>query len=178
MSVYLKNSYDIEYDGTYNACRMDLYVDTSADLVVLAFFDGIRLLPGSTAHDIATGDIYMLNGSGSWIKQPSSDININIPDYDQLENDVEQLQNDTTDISDRVTAIETTKAGLKFIPETSSPSQTNNQRVRLTAANSNNNVEILIGKLNSTTNYVQFYINGIDKGYIIFDVSRNIDTWE
>lgn len=177
MSAYLKLSYDIEYDGTYNACRMDLYVDTAADLAGLAFFDGIKLLPGSSAQDIATGDLYILNGSGSWIKQPSSDININIPDYDQLENDVEQLQNDTSDISDRVTAIETTKAGLKFTPETSSPSLTNNQRIKFTAANSNNNVEILIGKLNSTTNYVQFYINGIDKGYITFDVSRNIDTW-
>ena len=178
MSVYLKQSYDIEYDGTYNACRMDLYVDTDADLAGLSFFDGIRLLPGSTAHDIATGDLYMLNGSGSWIKQPSSDININVPDYDQLEDDVEQLQNDTSDISDRVTAIEATKAGLKFTPETSSLSLTNSQRIRFTAANSNNNVELLIGKLNSTTNYVQFYVNGIDKGYITFDVSRNIDTWE
>lgn len=72
MSAYLKFSYDIEYDGTYNVCRMDLYVDTAADLVGLAFFDGIKLLPGSSAKDIATGDEYLLNGSGSWIKQPSA----------------------------------------------------------------------------------------------------------
>lgn len=72
MSEYLKFSYDIEYDGTYNVCRMDLYVDTAADLAGLAFFDGVKLLPGSTAHDIATGDLYMLNGSGSWILQPGT----------------------------------------------------------------------------------------------------------
>ena len=60
MSAYLKFSYDIEYDGTYNTCRMDLYVDTAADLAGLAFFDGIKLLPGSSAKDIATGDEYLL----------------------------------------------------------------------------------------------------------------------
>lgn len=37
-----------------------------------------------------------------------------------------------------------------------------------------NKAEILIGKLNDTTNYVQFFFNGIDYGYIAFDVSRNV----
>lgn len=177
MSVSLKQSYDIEYNGTANVSRMDLFVDTAADLSGLTTFDSITLLQGSTAEDISTGDVYMMQTGGTWVKQPTSNITINVPDYDALENDVQQLQSDTSDISDRVTAIETTKAGLKFTPETSSPSLTNSQRVKLSAANSNNDVEMLIGKLNSTTNYVQFYVNGVDKGYIAFDVSRNIDTW-
>ena len=37
-----------------------------------------------------------------------------------------------------------------------------------------NKAEILIGKLNDTTNYVQFFFNGIDYGYLTFDVSRNV----
>lgn len=173
----LKHSDEIAYNGSNNVARMDLYADTAADLTGVTTFDSIVLQSGSTAYDIATGDTYMLQSGGTWVLQPSSDITINVPDYDELENDVQQLQSDTSDISDRVTAIETTKAGLKFTPETSSPSLTNSQRVKLSAANSNNDVEILIGKLNATTNYVQFYINGVDKGYITFTVSRNIDVW-
>lgn len=174
----LKHSDDIAYNGVTNVARMDLYADTAADLTGVTSFDSITLLGGSTALDIATGDKYIMQSGGTWVLQPSSDITINVPDYDALENDVQQLQSDTSDISDRVTAIETTKAGLKFTPETSSPSLTNSQRVKLSAANSNNDVEMLIGKLNATTNYVQFYINGVDKGYITFTVSRNVDTWE
>lgn len=65
---------------------------------------------------------------------------------------------------------------IKFTPETSLP--TTSQRLLFTSPKSNNNLTMLVGKLNSTTNYVQFYVNGVDKGYLTFDVSRNIDTWQ
>ena len=71
MSVGLKQSYDIEYDGTANVARMDLFVDTAADLAGLTTFDSITLLQGSTAEDISTGDVYMMQSNGTWIKQPS-----------------------------------------------------------------------------------------------------------
>ena len=64
---------------------------------------------------------------------------------------------------------------IRFTPETSLP--TSSQRLLFTSPRSNNNLTMLVGKLNSTTNYVQFYVNGVDKGYLTFDVSRNIDTW-
>lgn len=64
---------------------------------------------------------------------------------------------------------------IRFTPETSLP--TTSQRLLFTSPRSNNNLTMLVGKLNSTTNYVQFYANGVDKGYITFSVSRNIDTW-
>lgn len=64
---------------------------------------------------------------------------------------------------------------IRFTPETSLP--TTSQRLLFTSPRSNNNLTMLVGKLNSTTNYVQFYVNGVDKGYLTFDVSRNIDTW-
>lgn len=66
--------------------------------------------------------------------------------------------------------------GIKFTPETSAP--TNSQRIKFSSPISNNTLTMLIGKLNSTTNYAQFYVNDIDKGYITFSVSRNIDTWQ
>ena len=71
MSVSLKQSYDIEYNGAANVSRMDLFVDTAADLTGLTTFDSITLLQGSTAEDISTGDVYMMQTGGTWVKQPS-----------------------------------------------------------------------------------------------------------
>lgn len=72
MSVSLKQSYDIEYDGTANVARMDLFADAAGDLTGLTTVDGITLLQGSTAHDISTGDVYMMQTNGTWVKQPSA----------------------------------------------------------------------------------------------------------
>lgn len=96
MSAYLKMSYDIEYDGTYNTCRMDLFVDASADLAGLAFFDGIKLLPGSSAKDIATGDEYLLNGSGSWIKQPGAGAFDNVYTKSEMDTMLGAIDDDIT----------------------------------------------------------------------------------
>ena len=38
---------------------------------------------------------------------------------------------------------------------------------------SNNRLRMYIGKLDASNNYVQFWINTVDKGYIVFTVSRN-----
>lgn len=85
MSVSLKESYDIAYDGSENAARMDLFIDTSADLTGLTHFDSIKLLQGSTAEDISTGDKYMMQSGGTWVLQPSSMITGNY--YTKAETD-------------------------------------------------------------------------------------------
>lgn len=46
-----------------------------------------------------------------------------------------------------------------------------------TIPDSSRTLRFTIGKLNATQNYLQVYVNGVDKGYIVFDVSRNIDNW-
>lgn len=46
-----------------------------------------------------------------------------------------------------------------------------------TIPDSSRTLRFTVGKLNATQNYLQIYVNGVDKGYIIFDVSRNIDDW-
>ena len=71
MSVSLKMSYDIEYINSENSARMDLFIDSDSDLVGLSYYDTIKLLQGSTAEDISTGDIYMMKSDNSWILQPS-----------------------------------------------------------------------------------------------------------
>ena len=55
-------------------------------------------------------------------------------------------------------------------PETSQNSDT----VKTAVNSAGKKVGLWIGKLNETQNYLQFQVDGIDKGYIIFDVSRNI----
>lgn len=70
--ISLKQSYEIEYDGTENTARFDLFADTASDLTGLTHFDDIKLLQGSDTLDISTGDHYILQSSGTWIKQPSA----------------------------------------------------------------------------------------------------------
>lgn len=70
--ISLKQSYEIEYDGTENCARFDLFADTAADLAGLTHFDNIKLLQGSDTLDIETGDHYIMQSSGVWIRQPSS----------------------------------------------------------------------------------------------------------
>lgn len=71
MSVTFGGSSEIEWNGTENAARFELFADTAADLTDLTHFDGILIIAGSRATDIATGDKYLINSSGVWIRQPS-----------------------------------------------------------------------------------------------------------
>ena len=58
-------------------------------------------------------------------------------------------------------------SGIEFVPGTTSNSFTVNFV--------NGNVfRIIVGRLDTSTNYAQFFLNGVDKGYIRFDVSRNV----
>lgn len=91
MSVALKHAYDIEWNGSTNCARMDLYADTAADLTGLTTFDSITLLTGSSALDISTGDNYIMNSGGSWILQPSDNAWSNVyttTEIDQMIQDV------------------------------------------------------------------------------------------
>lgn len=67
----LKHSDEIAYNGSNNIARMDLYADTAADLTGVTSYDSITLLGGSTALDISTGDLYIMQSGGTWILQPS-----------------------------------------------------------------------------------------------------------
>ena len=46
--------------------------------------------------------------------------------------------------------------------------------VKFKDENGNTKLHMYVGKLDSTRNYVQFEVNGLDRGYIIFSVSRNV----
>ena len=65
------------------------------------------------------------------------------------------------------------KASLAFTPSTIA----HLLNCTFSIPDSSRTLRFTVGKLNSTTNYLQIYVNGVDKGYITFDVSRNIDDW-
>ena len=46
--------------------------------------------------------------------------------------------------------------------------------VKTTGVSAGKAVSLYVNKMNDTQNYVQFFVDGVDKGYITFDVSRNI----
>lgn len=48
--------------------------------------------------------------------------------------------------------------------------------VKTTNLSAGKDVKLFVGELNGSQNYLQFLIDGVDKGYIVFDVSRNINT--
>ena len=95
--ITMKQSYEIEYDGTHNVCRMEIYADTAADLTGLDNLDGVYFLAGSSAYDISTGDTYMMNTSGTWILQPSANQFENVYKKTEVDNIVSDINADIAD---------------------------------------------------------------------------------
>ena len=95
--ITMKQSYEIEYDGTHNVCRMEIFVDTASDLSGLDNLDGVYFLAGSTAYDISTGDLYMMNSSGTWILQPSANQFENVYTKSETDAIVNRIDSDITD---------------------------------------------------------------------------------
>lgn len=59
-----------------------VYCDTAADLPAVNAFSQGNLVQGSKAKDIDTGDEYMMNSSGTWIKQPAPNTTqLSLTDY-------------------------------------------------------------------------------------------------
>ena len=85
MSVIFIDSTQIEYNGTENEARFRLAVDTAADLSGLTHYDSIKISGGSDALDIPTGDTYIINSVGVWVRQPSANAWQNV--YTKAETD-------------------------------------------------------------------------------------------
>lgn len=85
MSVIFIDSTQIEYNGTENEARFRLAVDTAADLSGLTHYDSIKISGGSDALDISTGDTYIINSVGVWVRQPSANAWNNV--YTKAETD-------------------------------------------------------------------------------------------
>lgn len=98
----LKHSDEIAYNGSNNVARMDLYADTAADLTGVTTFDSIVLQSGSSAYDIETGDTYMLQSGGTWVKQPSNNAFANVYTKSEIDDIVTDIDGDILAVSNDV----------------------------------------------------------------------------
>lgn len=71
MAVNLRESYDVSWDGTHNSAIMSIFVDSDADLAGLSHLGDVYFQLGSDALDVSTGDVYIVQTNGTWVKQPS-----------------------------------------------------------------------------------------------------------
>lgn len=71
MSWWIIDTVSINEDGDESLC--DIQCDTAADLPAAdqTGTAGYTIVRGSTALDLATGDRYIMDSSGSWVQQPS-----------------------------------------------------------------------------------------------------------
>jgi hypothetical protein len=70
----VKSAKNIGFENGKSIEVVELYLDTASDLPVAdGGIEVMLLAQGSIAWDIATGDFYGLNSSGSWVKQNGGD---------------------------------------------------------------------------------------------------------
>lgn len=71
MSWWIIDTVSINEDGDESLC--DIQCDTAADLPAAdqSGTAGFTIVRGSKALDLATGDRYIMDSSGSWVQQPS-----------------------------------------------------------------------------------------------------------
>lgn len=157
--------------------------DAAADLPAATYFSGYTLMQGSTAHVIQDNTIYTMQSDGTWILQDEAsrmdvytktEINTMLSDYTTT---ADQQVIDGQQDSD-ISALETILSTITEIRMVRNTAQ-NFLGFRIEDADGHK-LRVIFGRLNATTNYMQVYAGDgayIDKGYVTFDVSRNIDTW-
>lgn len=72
MSIIVRDSGDIYFDGTNNVSVMSIFVDSAADLSGLVQYEDIHFLLGSDALDVSTGNKYRMKSDGTWVLQPDN----------------------------------------------------------------------------------------------------------
>lgn len=166
--------------------RAHLECDTLSDLPSAATdISGYTLDIGSDAHIIQDNTVYMMLSDGTWIIQDEAsrmDVYTKTQTDQQISAAVAAqaaIQAVTDGNQDgEILSLSQILGNVKAI-QIDRNTTSNFIGFRMTDTD-NHMIRIIFGRLNSTTNYVQFYGGDgalIDKGYITFDVSRNIDTW-
>ena len=96
-----------------------VYCDTAADLPAVNAFSQGNLVQGSKAKDIDTGDEYMMNSSGTWIKQPAPNTTqLSLTDYytsAEVDAAIAAALASYTNTSDMTTAINTAIMSTQYI---------------------------------------------------------------
>lgn len=72
MSIVVRDSGDIYFNGTNNVSVMSIFVDSAADLSGLVQYEDIYFQLGSDALDVSTGNKYRMLTNGTWVLQPDN----------------------------------------------------------------------------------------------------------
>lgn len=70
--ITVRENIFIRFEDGVSVCRMELDVDSAAELPEADFMDDHLLAQGSIAHDISTGDFYCIDSEGTWYNQDGS----------------------------------------------------------------------------------------------------------
>lgn len=70
--ITVRENIFIRFEDGVSVCRMELDVDSAAELPEADFMDDHLLAQGSIAHDVSTGDFYCIDSEGTWYNQDGS----------------------------------------------------------------------------------------------------------
>ena len=85
--ITVRENIFIRFEDGVSVCRMELDVDSAAELPEADFMDDHLLAQGSIAHDVSTGDFYCIDSEGTWYNQDGS--GAYVPDEEEDEEDSE-----------------------------------------------------------------------------------------
>lgn len=128
MSIVVRDSGDIYFDGTHNVSVMSIFVDSAADLIGLVQYESIYFQLGSDALDVSTGNKYRMKSDGTWVLQPDN-MWQNVYTKTEVDDIVTRIDSDITDVENDVSDLHTTVAkiintGAKNLLQISSSSGT------------------------------------------------------
>lgn len=101
MSIIVRDSGDIYFDGTNNVSVMSIYVDSAADLSGLTQYEDIHFQLGSDALDVSTGNKYRMKSDGTWVLQPDN-MWQNVYTKTEVDNIVTRIDSDIADVENDV----------------------------------------------------------------------------
>lgn len=111
MSIVVRDSGDIYFDGTHNVSVMSIFVDSTADLSGLVQYEGIYFQLGSDALDVSTGNKYRMKTDGTWVLQPDN-MWQNVYTKAEVDNVVARIDDDIADVENNVSDLSTTVAKI------------------------------------------------------------------
>lgn len=94
MSIVVRDSGDIYFDGTNNVSVMSIFVDSASDLQGLVQYEDIYFQLGSDALDVSTGDKYRMKSNGTWILQPSDNVWQNVYTKTEIDSEIARIDSD------------------------------------------------------------------------------------
>ena len=87
--ITVRENIFIRFEDGVSVCRMELDVDSAAELPEADFMDDHLLAQGSIAHDVSTGDFYCIDSEGTWYNQDGS--GAYVPDEDEEDSEPETV---------------------------------------------------------------------------------------